>query len=173
MRHPSRLFPALALVASAASACSGGDAPSSTADAGSTSSSGDASVDRPEERVDAGSGSTWTDLYRDFFGPTGAASCAGDGNCHGTRDTQGALGSQGYVCADKDGCWASMTAASPGLVTTADATDPTKSTLYVTLRHRRSDGSLAGSMPQRPSYVFSVASMDRIASWIQRGAKND
>lgn len=134
----------------------------------------DVEIDRPEEREDAGSGSTFTDLYRDFFGPTGKATCAGDGLCHGTSAAAGAKGSGGFVCAaDATACWTSMTSGRSALVTTADAADPTKSTLYLTLRHRRVDGSLAGSMPKRPLYVFSTASMQRIAAWIQAGAKND
>ncbi len=163
-------------------ACSGGDdTPSTPADAGSSSGSsgatddaGDGAVAKPEEAIDSGSGTTWTDLYRDLFGPTGQASCAGDGLCHGSASQAGARGSNGFVCADKDACYASMTAASPGLVTSTDTTDPTKSVLYLTLRHRRTDGSVTGSMPKRPfSYVFSTASMARIATWIQSGAKND
>lgn len=185
----TRTFVFVALAASTltvAVACSGDDPPVSTpaGDGGasstssSSSSSGDVEdagpVDRYEEREDGGSGVTFADLYRDFFGPTGQASCAGDGLCHGGPDKAGALGSSGYVCgSDKDACYAAMTG-TPGLVTSQDTTDPTKSTLYLVARHRRPDGTLAGSMPKRPvRYVFSTASMERIATWIKNGAKND
>jgi hypothetical protein len=92
----TRSFVLAALAASMLSvavACSGDDDTGTTppADGGASSSSSSSSssgdvedsgpVDRPEEREDAGSGATFTDLYRDFFGPTGKASCAGDGLC--------------------------------------------------------------------------------------------
>src|SRR5579864_3724850 len=48
--------------------------------------------------MDAGMGTTFTDLHRDFFGPSGAASCAGNGTCHGDASQMGAKSSGGYVC---------------------------------------------------------------------------
>ncbi len=186
----TRTFVLAALAASTlavAVACSGSDAPIETpandggaASTSSTSSSGDVEedagpVDRYEEREDQGTGVTFSDLYRDFLGPTGKASCAGsDGLCHGGPEKAGALGSSGFVCgADKDACYAAMTGKA-SLVTSQDATEPTKSTLYLVVRHRRPDGSLVGNMPKRPvTYVFSTASMERIATWIKNGANND
>lgn len=129
--------------------------------------------DRPEDRADAGTGTRWTDLYRDFFAPAAPASCAGDGLCHGSMDKAGARGSGGFICPTQDGCWASMTGPDAGLVTPSDTTDPANSALLLTLRHRREDGSVAGTMPKRPVYVFSTASIERIATWIQNGAPND
>src|SRR5512140_1093248 len=41
----------------------------------------------------AGTGTKFSDLYRDFFGPGGAAKCAGNGQCHGAADQPGAMAS--------------------------------------------------------------------------------
>lgn len=158
-------------------ACGGDEAtptPTSPIDAG-TAAEEDASteVDRPEEREDAGTGATFTDLYRDLFGPTGKASCAGDGLCHGAPEKAGAKGSSGFVCSDATTCWTTLTTGGSALVTASDASSPTTSALYLTLRHRRDDGSIVGNMPKRPLYVFSSASMDRVTTWIRNGAKND
>jgi hypothetical protein len=165
------------LALASAVACSSSDPASSGSDSGTGGADvGDAStdVDRPEERADAGSGATFTDLYRDFFGPTGQASCAGDGLCHGSPEKAGAKGSSGFVCGiEKTACWTSMTTGASALVTSADATNPSTSTLVLTLRHRRPDGAVIGNMPKRPLYVFSVASMQRITAWIAAGARND
>ncbi len=71
-----------------------------------------------------GTGTTFTDLYRDFFGPTGAAKCAGNGTCHGTPDQAGASASGGYVCPDAMGsadAGATVDAAAP--VDASDAGD--------------------------------------------------
>lgn len=137
------------------------------ADAGATNA-----PDRPEEALDAGSGSRFTDLYRDFFGRGGAASCAGDGACHGGAEEAGALGSGGYVCADEPGCRASMTSVLVGDIPAALAA-PEATRLYRVLRHRREDGTIGGSMPRRPGYVFSRASMERVRNWISNGAPKD
>jgi hypothetical protein len=47
-----------------------------------------------------GTGTAFSDLYRDFFGPKGAAKCSGNGSCHGGPTQPGALASGGYVCPD-------------------------------------------------------------------------
>ncbi len=162
---------ASAVACSSDPASSGGDAGSPVGEDGGDTST---EVDRPEERTDAGSGATFTDLYRDFFGPTGQASCAGDGLCHGSPEKAGAKGSSGFVCAtEKAACWTSMTTGASALVTAADATSPSTSALVLSIRHRRPDGGVVGNMPKRPLYVFSVASMQRITTWIAAGAKND
>ena len=177
MRVNAFLLSCLLVAAAAAAGACSDNATVPATDAGSVAeedAGADVEIDRPEEREDAGTGSTFTDLYRDFFGPTGKASCSGDGLCHGASTAAGAKGSGGFVCgSDATACWTSMTSGRSALVTTADAADPTKSALYLTIRHRRTDGSLAGSMPKRPLYVFSTASMQRIAAWVQAGAPND
>ena len=124
---------------------------------------------------DAGSGTEWSDLYRDYFGPTGKASCAGTGQCHGSTSQAGYLSSN-YACPDTaDACYAGITATtvSPQLVTVGDTTsDPTTSNLYLTLR--KCSGSGPNSMPQQPAtLMFTTGDMARIAAWIKAGAPND
>ncbi|AKU95388.1 hypothetical protein AKJ09_02052 [Labilithrix luteola] len=127
----------------------------------------------PEEQVDAGSGTTWTDLYRDFFGPTGAASCSSSGTCHGDPAAAGTTKSAGYLCADKDGCRQSMLSDTTALIQTRDFSAPEGSTLVRILWQRKTNGTLTGSMPKTPRYVFSRASLERIQTWIGNGAPND
>ncbi len=124
--------------------------------------------------VDAGV-VTFTELYASFFGPTGKASCAGDGACHGAADQPGAQATastaypSGYVCApDQARCYAAMTGA--GLTATGGGGGAEQSTLYTILR--KTGGG--GSMPKRPTTVaFSPTEMARIRAWIAAGAKND
>lgn len=127
----------------------------------------------PEDLLDAGSGTTWTDLYRDLFGPTGGASCAGNGPCHGSAEESGASGSHGYVCASREGCRESMLSLETGLVQASDSTAPEKSTLVATLRRRSAKGGIVGTMPKRSEYVFSHDSIARIEAWIRNGAPDD
>jgi hypothetical protein len=126
----------------------------------------------PADTMDASTGATWSALYRDFFGPTGAASCAGNGTCHGAPDQSGAEGSNGYVCASQDGCRESMLSLVTGVVQASDAQAPEQSTLVTMLRRRTSSG-VVGSMPKLSSYVFDSGSIDRIETWIRNGAPND
>jgi hypothetical protein len=169
--HPVAWVAALCLsgtvACSASSSESGGeelfDAAVATADDGGVCS---------ETVVDAGSGTGWSDLYRDYFGPTGKASCAGTGQCHGST-TQAGTVSSGYVCPDTaDGCYAGITAASniPVLVTVGDTGDPTTSGLYTILRKCAG----GGLMPLQPStLMFTNADMARIDAWLKAGAPND
>ena len=144
--------------------------------ASGTTSGGDPRFDPAEPIVesseeDAGSGTRFTDLYRDFFGPTGKASCAGNGQCHGAAEQPGAASSS-FVCADQAGCYTSMTGAS-NLVRTSDASDPANSVLIGILRHRDSTQKVIGYMPKSPAYEFSATSITRISDWIAAGAPND
>jgi hypothetical protein len=124
--------------------------------------------------VDAGFGSGWSDLYRDYFGPppTGVASCAGTvGACHGEPSGMGAVSSN-FVCAGGvQGCYAGITSPSAGLVTVGDTTDdPTDSSLYAVLRK----ACIGGEMPKQPAnFFFSAADMKRITDWIGAGAPNN
>ncbi len=61
---------------------------------------GGAAAPTGEAGPGGGTGTTFTDLYRDFFGPTGAAKCAGNGMCHGAADQAGAVATGGYICPD-------------------------------------------------------------------------
>ncbi len=154
----------------ACSSSSGSSTPSGDADAAPADAAAEAAPEPPED--DAGSGTKWTDLYRDFFGPSGRASCAGDGACHGAPNQAGAITAGGFVCADEAGCRTKMIES--GLVRLpADASDPSSSTLVRILRKRNPDGSVTGIMPKRPAYVFSKTSIGRIETWIASGAKPD
>lgn len=113
--------------------------------------------------------STWSSLYADYFGPTGKASCAGDGQCHGGADQPGAKAT-GYVCApNASACYETVTKSR--IVVAGDTTTPPEqSLLHVVLR--KCDGT--GIMPKRPaSVVFSPSDMERIHNWLRKGAPND
>jgi hypothetical protein len=115
-----------------------------------------------------GDGSTFTDLYRDFFGPTGLASCSSRSICHVPGGT-GAMTSN-YVCdPDKDGCWMGMTSS---IVPGGGSLDPEHTTLYMALRKAP---PLAGSgpMPRNSAFAFCPGDLDRIRAWIAAGAPND
>jgi hypothetical protein len=131
------------------------------------------SASNAEDLVDAGAGTTWTDLYRDLFGPTAPASCAGTGMCHGTADESGARGSNGYVCTSREGCRESMLSLETGIVQPSDSKAPEKSTLIAMLRRRSASGGIVGTMPKRSEYVFSRDSIARVETWIRNGAPND
>jgi hypothetical protein len=159
-----------ALVSAAACSSSSGSGSPGDADASAIEAGVDAAPEPPED--DAGSGTAWPDLYRDLFGPTGRASCAGDGACHGAPNQAGAISASGFVCADETGCRTKMLEA--GLVKLpGDASDPSSSVLVKVLRKRNADGSLTGFMPKRPAYVFSRTSIGRIETWTANGAKAD
>jgi hypothetical protein len=123
------------------------------------------------DMADAGSGTGWSDIYRDYFGPMGKASCAGNGQCHGNSTQPGAQAS-GYVCGPTAAeCYSGITSASANLVTVGDTTDdPTTTALYAVLR-KCSGG---GTMPQSPAtLMFTSVDMTRIAAWIKAGAPNN
>lgn len=123
------------------------------------------------KKVPLSAGHTWGELYEDYFGPNGGASCAGDGQCHGAADLAGAKGSGGFVCTGgKDGCYGGMTSPKPGLVTAGKmVTDPAVNFLYSVLR--KADGG--GSMPKRPACIFEANDLKRIADWLAEGAPNN
>ncbi len=111
--------------------------------------------------ADSGAGTTFTDLYRDLFGPPGAASCSGGGgSCHGSATPPG-----GFACgSNKSACRTSMA----GLAAGADFKS---SGLFAILR--KSNGNANGRMPQSPTFVFDGPTLDRIAAWAAAGAKDD
>lgn len=165
MARRRALSVAVSIAALAALACACSDA---------KVNGGDARFDAAAPTGPAGpgvsGGSTWAELYRDYFGPTGRASCAGDGACHGSSDQPGAQAS-GYVCAGgQDGCYSGITNPKTRLVVPGDTTTPPEKTgLHIILR--KSDGT--GIMPKRPEFVFADADMRRIDAWIASGAPND
>jgi hypothetical protein len=124
----------------------------------------------PGER-DAGSGTRWPDLYRDLFGPTSPASCAGTGNsCHGVPDVGGAAA--GFLCRDSIECAETLRSFA---LPSPPASNPDEGRLlHQILRRRDADGCVTGRMPQAPaSYVFSETSLERIRTWIRDGAPTD
>ena len=127
---------------------------------------------------DSGAGTTFTDIYRDLFGPTGVASCTGVGKCHGGATHDGALGSTrqgagGYVCAaSKSECRSTLL--SSGLIT-AGETDFTKSYVHGVLRKKTAGGTeTEGTMPKSPAdFVFTKEELDRIAAWVAAGTPDN
>jgi hypothetical protein len=148
-----------------------------------------------------GAGDTWTDLYADFFGPAGQASCTAQTGCHGLASESGAQIS-GFVCGNsKDACWSGMTIGIPadagGIfppIVTAGASDPTKTQLYQALHQPAASTSntlcaaaggnpgFACNMPcgnstsctaQGATYTFTSDDLARISAWIQQGAQDN
>jgi hypothetical protein len=147
---------------------------------GGASDASDASIDVVEDfdfpvfMLDAGS--TWTALYRDYFGNPKSAACAGTGNgCHGNIEGAG-YGQSGYLCPidDKDGCYKGITlsfdAGGFGLIAPGPGAAYANSELSNELR--LSDGG-GGGMPQSPPYAFTPVDIDRISAWIEAGAPNN
>jgi hypothetical protein len=126
----------------------------------------DASPALAPPATNEGTGITWTDLYRDFFGKAAPGpGCKGNGNCHGASD-QGGGGV--WVCGDtQDSCWKGLTTASPPLIDTKDP--PSSVLMSVALRTKQ-----GGNMPIAPAgYVFSDAAIKRIQDWMAAGAQNN
>ena len=143
-----------------------GGAPLFDAAIGETTEPSDASSCGDPTR-DAGSGHAWADLYRDYFGPEGQASCSGTGACHASATDKGAVNSD-FVCgADAEACYAGITSPQAGLVFAGDkTTDPKSTTLYAVLRKKCG----GGSMPDEPKFAFDTADMQRIVDWMRAGS---
>lgn len=133
----------------------------------------------------AGGGHRWQDLYACFFGPTGKASCGGQGVCHG------APGDYGFVylqCGTSRDCRTSI------MGYTGSPTDPTQASLFKILRsNTNGDEPTPPGLPKMPciyqaggipmktlcgkpngiAYTFTPDDLARIAAWIQAGAPND
>jgi hypothetical protein len=138
-------------------------------DAAEAADAAPAACDPGDARADAGAGVTWTDLYRDYFGPGAAASCAGNGTCHGDPAHAGARNSAFLCPADIKACYDGLTAPASPLVTPGDPDqerDPTTSGLYLTLRKN----CLGGAMPKSSTFTFGAADLARIEAWIAAGA---
>lgn len=122
--------------------------------------------------VCSGTGTKWSDLYNDIFGPTGRpGSCAFAASCHGTPDGAGTKVGGGVRCFDEKGCRQSFF--DKGLVAAADSAAPEKAALFGVLRIRTPDGPV-GTMPEIPAnYTFSDTCIERIKTWIRDGAKDD
>jgi hypothetical protein len=113
-----------------------------------------------------GDGSTFADLYRDFFGPEGGASCSARSICHVPNGT-GMQASGGYQCApDEPTCWATMTST---IVPEGGSATPEQTTLYLALR-KAPPQSGSGPMPRNSAFAFCPDDLARIRSWISSGA---
>jgi hypothetical protein len=122
---------------------------------------------------DAGGGGTrWTDLHRDLFGPMAFSRCAGRGECHGAPEQLGARASDIVCGADASACRASFIETDLRWVVPGA---PDDSRILKALRRQNVDGGIDDGfrMPRIPSCAFSVASMERIRTWIQNGAPDD
>ncbi len=120
-----------------------------------------------------GEGGTFTDLYRDFFGPPEAgpalASCAARPICHVPKGT-GELITHGYQCfPDQATCWKSMTST---IVPMGGSASPEDTTLYKALR-KGPPSTTSGPMPKDSEFTFCADDLARIRTWIANGAKND
>jgi hypothetical protein len=149
------------------------DAPT-TADAPADAPVADAGTDGPPPfTIDAGI--TWSSLYRDYFGPTGRASCAGTGSCHGTSSGQGAEVSS-FLCPSGDGgvkaCWASMTSrgANGADLLTPDASFSASSLDSVLCQQGGGFMPAGGTLAGGCAYIFSPTDLDRLEDWFNAGA---
>jgi hypothetical protein len=128
----------------------------------------------------AGGGHRWQDLYACFFGPTGKASCGGQGVCHGAPGDQGAqLGA--FQCGTSRDCWVSSTAfLSPDptkiLRSNTNGDDPTPPNQPKMPCVYQAGGISRKTLCGKPNgiaYTFTPDDLARIAAWIQAGAMND
>jgi len=167
----------------------GGDAAARTVDCGSGQEDAgeaapdgarDAGTDAPGDGGDAApvpvftldAGATWSALYRDYFGPTGVASCAGDGNCHGGTSQRGYQVSQ-YLCppsGGKAGCFAGITSQGDG---GANLILPDASFSDDLLSQILCQGQGVGMMPLGCTYTFTPVDMTRIGDWVAAGAQDN
>ncbi len=124
------------------------------------------------EPVDIGTGTQWSDLYRDIFGPTGRpGSCAFLSTCHGSADADG-VKAGGVSCVDARGCRQSFLDLK--LVKPENQSDPDKATLFLVIRNRDATGTVRGFMPRTPSsFVFPAKSIERMKAWIRDGAPDN
>jgi hypothetical protein len=139
-------------------------------------------------------GSTWTDLYADYFGPCGKASCSGQSYCHTDTASTGYLVS-GFVCgATQESCFEGMTVAPPadaggGTFTpiASGGTDPGTTQLVLALHKSPTqpdfdnmpcggtvpDAGLPPCPPAQATASFSADDLARISAWLQQGAPNN
>jgi hypothetical protein len=117
-------------------------------------------------------GATWSALYRDYFGTTGVASCAGSGSeCHGSPDSDAYVVS-GYLCPPHDAgaCYESFTSQSStgsGFIV-GDGGWGASPLPYILCQCNG-----MGYMPYACCYTFQAVDMQRIADWVNAGATND
>ncbi len=115
--------------------------------------------------------STWTELYASYFGPSGVASCAGSGVCHGDMSQLGYM-SSAFLCPpnDSSGCYMGVTSAASGLLEPAG---PFSGTYFYTVLRKQVGTNITLSMPKTPLYTFTPSDVAKISSWVADGAKNN
>jgi hypothetical protein len=116
-------------------------------------------------------GTTWSSLYRDYFGPAGVASCAGAaaGDCHGSTTQLGYEGSD-FLCPTGDAsaaCYAGFKSAGANLLDpdASFADDPVSDVLC--------QAGAVGTMPLGCPYVFTPVDIERISDWVNAGAPDN
>jgi hypothetical protein len=167
-------------------ACVAACALASCTDAGGQVSGGqplfDAGADAGPSDPDLGLGTgvAFTDLYRDFFGPQGRATCGATQGCHGAPGDPGAVGSGGYVCplsAAPDGGGVSDPAEEQCRATMIKVGLQPSGAFEGTLLYRalrKTTPTPLNHMPLAPfTYTFSPKGLARIAAWADAGAPDD
>jgi hypothetical protein len=143
------------------------------------------------QSLSSDTGSTWTDLYADYFGPGGSGSCSGQSYCHDTAAATGAMTS-GFVCGPtQESCWEGMVFGIPadaggGIFPPLASSEGAQ--LFSALHKTTSSGQDLDNMPcgaapqgaepplclsTNAAYAFTPADLARITSWIQQGAQDN
>lgn len=168
----TRLVSILALAAGAACAEAGGETTG-----GDLTPAGKLAVTPPafvppaaDAGGECGTGSKWSELYRDIFASEKAGSCNFAPSCHGSAMADGALSGGGIKCFDEAGCRQSMI--SQNLALPDNAAKPEDALLFTAVL--RTPKNPSGIMPRAPGeYVFPQACIDRISAWIAKGVPAD
>lgn len=118
-------------------------------------------------------GSTWTALYRDYFGnntQVHTAGCANGGFCHASTSDDGYARS-GYLCpdGDKESCYKSFTMSGVGFVMPDGGF--TTDGLGMILCQVNDAGEPVGDgfMPYNCVYNFTPVDVQRIEAWLAAG----
>jgi hypothetical protein len=154
-------------------------------DAGGNASGGDFVFDAAAPKaVDAQpipGGDTWAELYRDYFGMNGAASCSGDPDrgimgCHATDNDTGTKSSYFKCGMSADECWQGMTNQNsivPFVGGVAEyQSDPTRTLLYRALRKVTipPDPGVKAMPNTTGGFSFTDDDLKRVTDWIHEGA---
>ncbi len=116
-------------------------------------------------------GTTWTSLYRDYFGPAGVATCVGAaaGDCHASPSDLGYQMSY-FLCPAGDAgaaCYTSFTSPYANLL------DPDASFVEDPVSDVLCQPGPIGTMPLNCTYVFTSVDIERIADWVNAGAPDN
>ena len=129
----------------------------------------------------ASGGSTWTELYGCYFGPTGKASCSGLGWCHGSPSFQGG---GAFLCGtSKDECYTAFTTFGAQSVVHGwlRPEDPSTCSLPCDMPcnpyppYVPATGTLTGCDPEDGGamYTFTPEDFARLDDWLGKGAPNN